>query len=148
MDTPESPQASPALRAREVLRALVQKGGRRQLLLLFLFVVLVAMAGRSGTAGPATTHAEAHAPAGRVHPPITSDLALAQSGRQSPEALAVDNLLSRYDALIRLVETRALDHPGQPAPAELDDLRALRARLYEITRRALSSAAPLDTTSD
>lgn len=145
MDAPDSPQETTSLRPRAFLGALLQRGGRRHLLLLALFAVLVATAGRSGTVDSATTEAPGHVATEGIRRPISPDLPL--PGRQSPEALALDNVLSRYDALIRLLETRALDQPGQPDPPELDDLRALRARLYEVSRRALS-AAPRDTTTD
>lgn len=58
----------------------------------------------------------------------------------TPEAVALDILLARYDALIRLLEARSIASPEAPADSSLPELRTLREQTYETARRAVRSA--------
>lgn len=144
MDAPESQDSQNAGRVRALLHAVLQKGGRRQLLLLGLFAVLVVTAGRDGSRASSLAP-ELATP--RVEHAAARELPVASLPSQSPEAVALDNLLSRYDVLIRLLESRAIADPGDPAPA-LAELRTMRARLYEASRRAIQSTAPRGSPPD
>ena len=148
MDAPESRDSQNAGRVRVILQAVLQKGGRRQLLVLGLFAVLVVTAGRGGSRASSPESAAPVARPVRVENPTTGpEMPVASLSRESPEAVALDNLLSRYDVLIRLLESRTIEDPEAPAPA-LAELRTMRARLYEASRRAIQSTAPRGTPPD
>jgi hypothetical protein len=131
---------SPTPRLNRALRHVVQGEKARRLVLLVLFALLVVTAGRG-------TRADAELPvvSSQASPALASvpapepRLSAAQS--RTAEIQALDNLLSRYDALIRALEARGVD-TVQDSSASLTELRTLRATLYDVSRRAIQSTDP------
>lgn len=143
MSVPDAPEARAAGRVHGALRASLQGGrGRSAVLLVIFALVLFGTRGApDGEAPPAVRQASASAarvvPAPRTAPSIgTPRLPLPEA---TPEAVALDNLLARYDAVIRLLEARSIASPEARADSALAELRLLRAQTYEVARRALIS---------
>lgn len=134
MATPE-PGAAGASRAHAIIRNLIQGAGRRNLVILALFAVLVIAAGRTEPSANGTTQSAAPQLTDRAAtaPP---DFPLPTQTRGTSDAAALDNLLSRFDVLIRLLEARGVE-TGQESSA-LAELRALRERVYLTSRKALA----------
>lgn len=132
MGTPE-PQPAGATRARALIRFLFQSGNGRNAAIIVLFGLLVLTA-RGTAPAPATV---GHPPPAAAAPssPI-ADLAATLPANRAPDATALDNLLSRFDVLIRLLEARAVE-TGQDSRA-LAELRALRETVYLTSRKALA----------
>ena len=131
MDAPEQ-QPTGTARAQTLIRSVVHAGGRRNAVILALFAILVVASGRTGS--PADTHRPAAQPA--ADRPV-APLPLHQAPESAPEATAVENLLSRFDVLIRLLEIRAVQN-GHASPS-LIELRALRQSVFEASARAVAS---------
>ena len=129
-----------------VLHALLRNGRGRGALLLALFLLVLFAAGRTSPPGPraappgATGAEQAPRPAEVPTLDAASGTTRAPLPGPPPDAVAVDNLLARYDALIRLLEARALDGRSPRADSALAELRALRGRTYAAARQAVIAA--------
>jgi hypothetical protein len=118
--------------------------------LLGIFVLVLFAAGRAAPgAAPGAAPRVLLDPAASGTPRLTEPRVLpAGTGstpplaESTPETLAVDHLLARYDALIRLLETRSIDGSAAEADSALAELRALRGRTYAAARRAVIGSAP------
>lgn len=139
MSEPDQAEGRREPRGRRILQALIQSRAGRTPVLLGIFVLVVLTAGRAapaaapGPAAPGTVRAAEF----RGFPVGTTSGS--SPAEPSPEALAVDNLLARYDALIRLLEARSIDGRGAVPDSALADLRALRGRTYAAARHAVTS---------
>ena len=117
-------------------------------MLLVLFVLVLFSAGRATPGPPRAAPAPGERPvpetprmadpggghaAGTLRPPLREP---------TPEAVAVDNLLARYDALIRLLEARSLEARAPRGDSALAELRALRGRTYAAARTAVTPGHP------
>jgi hypothetical protein len=116
--------------------------------LLVLFVLVLFSAGRAtpgsprgvpAAGGPTVPESPRMADPGGGHAAGTLRAPLREPG---PEAVAVDNLLARYDALIRLLEARSLEARAPRSDSALAELRALRGRTYTAARDALTGSPP------
>jgi hypothetical protein len=135
--SPTRPRAAAAF-----VQALVRAGGHRMVVGPLFVLTLVILAGRSRAApsalrpaGSAGAALESRAPALMASP------ALGPAQGAADEAVALDNLLTRYDALIRVAEARAFRSGGDDRT--ITELRGLRARTYAAARRALSDSVVL-----
>ena len=144
MFDPDTPEPRAAGRVHGALRGFLQGGiGRSAVLLgIFALVLFGARGAPDREAPPAVREASASAaqavPApraaqavGAYRPPLPE---------ATPEAVAVDNLLARYDALIRLLESWSIGSPDAQADSSLAELRALRGQTYEAARRAVTAS--------
>ncbi|HEU4457251.1 MAG TPA: hypothetical protein VFR81_29550 [Longimicrobium sp.] len=142
MSGPDAPEPRAAGRVRGILHGFLQGGRARGAVLLGLFTLVLfgARGAPDGQAPPAAR--EASAPTGQVVPAPRAAPAVGASrpplAQPTPEAVALDNLLARYDALIRLVEAQSIGSPAARADSALAELRALRGRTYEAARRVSS----------
>ena len=146
MSAPDAPEPHAAGRVHEALRAFLQGGRGRSAMLLGIFALMLfgARGPPDGEAPPAVREASAS-----TAQPVPAPRAAQAVGASrpplpeaTPEAVAVDNLLARYDALIRLLEARSIASPDAQADASLAELRALREQTYEAARRAVGSTPP------
>jgi len=146
MSGADAPEPRPAGRVRGILHGFLQDGHARGAVLLGLFALALfgARGAPDGQTPPAAR--EASASTGQVVPAPRTVPATGASRpplpEATPEAVALDNLLARYDALIRLVEAQSIGSPEARADSALAELRALRGRTYEAARRAVESTSP------
>jgi len=147
-ETDPGAEAPAARRLRGAVAQLLG-GGRSGTLIpvLLLFLVMVGTGRVVPDARPATRAAplsEQVPPAFRGgDPALPAALAPRSPAAEpmSPEGVAIDNLLSRYDALIRLLEGRAIGPRSTGLDTALAELRELRGRTYTAARRALRQGA-------
>jgi hypothetical protein len=119
--------------------ALWQDKKKRYGILLAIFALILFSSGRqtAGGAPPQAAPTPVHAGTSRnwseqlVH--LTRDAA--------PSEAALESLLSRYDAVIRLLEMRIAEAPSASADSVLSELRTLRLQTYSALRRALPPAS-------
>ena len=147
MSGPDAADPRAETRVRGALQAFLQNGRGRSPVLLAIFALVLFAAGRAepGAAPPVVRE-----PAGSGTTQRSSEPRVLAAGtaagpplpEPTAEALAVDNLLARYDALIRLLETRAIHGRAAAADSALAELRALRGRTYAAARRAVIASAP------
>lgn len=141
--TPSGPGPQAGDRVRGLLATLLRGGRGRSTVLLGLFVLVLFSAGRATPGSPRG----APAPGERTVPE-TPRIADAGGGdaaatlrpplpEPTPEAVAVDNLLARYDALIRLLEARSLESQAPRSDSALTELRTMRSMTYAAARRAM-----------
>lgn len=141
MSAPDAPEPRAAGRVHDALQGFLQGGrGRSPVLLAIFALVLFGSRGApDAQAPPAAREAFAStaqiAPAPRTAPVIGTPRSPLPEA--TPEAVALDNLLARYDALIRLLEARSIGRETSPADSALAELRALRGRTYAAARRAM-----------
>ena len=146
MSAPDAPEPHAAGRVHEALRAFLQGGRGRSAVLLGIFALVLfgARGAPDGEAPPAV--GEASASTAQAVPAPGAAQAVGASRPPLPEttpaAVAVDNLLARYDALIRLLEARSIASPEARADSALAELRVLREQTYEAARRAVGSTPP------
>jgi hypothetical protein len=142
MSAPDAPEPRAAGRVHDAVQGFLQGGRGRSAVLLGIFALVLfgARSAPHGQAPPAAREASASSAhvvaASRITP------AAGASRPPLPEAVALDNLLARYDALIRLLEARSIGSPEAPADSVLAELRALRGRTYEAARRTVGSTSP------
>ena len=114
-------------------------------MVLALFALVLFGAGRRAPDAPHPSPARGEAASSesprRAEPPLLSagGTPAATRPEPTPEAVALDNLLARYDALIRLLETRSIGAEGPSADSALAELRALHGRTYAAARRAVTA---------
>ncbi|HEU4457316.1 MAG TPA: hypothetical protein VFR81_29880 [Longimicrobium sp.] len=150
MSGPDAPEPRAAGRVPgALLRGFLQGGRVRSAVLLGIFALVLfgARGAPDGEAPPAVREASASAaqvvPAPRTAPSVGTPRSPLPEA--TPEAVALDNLLARYDALIRLLEARSIASPEARADSALAELRALRGRTYEAARRAVERTSPPTT---
>ncbi|HEX6369866.1 MAG TPA: hypothetical protein VF006_13185 [Longimicrobium sp.] len=146
MSAPDAPEPRADGRVPGALRGVLQGGRGRSAVLLGIFALVLfgARGAPDGEAPPAVREASASTAPGVPAPRATPALGAAGPPlpEATPEAVALDNLLARYDALIRLLEGRSIGSPEAPADSALAELRALREQTYEAARRAVRSTSP------
>ncbi len=146
MSTPDAPEPREAAHAPRALHGLLRNSRGRSALLLGIFALVLFSAGRrapdAANQPPVARDPEA-LPARRVPergaPPAGGVLG-SPFPEPTPEATAVDNLLARYDALIRLLEARSISGQGFPGDSALAELRALRAQTFTAARQAVAAS--------
>jgi hypothetical protein len=142
---PDALEPGGAARVSRVFHALLRNGRGRGTTALGIFALVLFSAGRrapDAADAPAVPRGPDALAASRVlersAPPAGgapgSHLPVA-----TPEAVAVDNLLARYDALIRLLEARSIGGRGSPGDSALAELRSLRARTFAAVRSAVTA---------
>ena len=141
MSAPDPAEPHAAGRVPVTLHGFLQGGRGRSAVLLGIFaLVLFSARGAPDAEAPAVAR-EAPASTAQVGPAprTTPSVGTPRSPlpEPTPEAVALDNLLARYDALIRLLEARSIGSPEAPADSSLPELRALRGQTYEAARRAV-----------
>lgn len=150
MSGPDAAEPRGEPRGRAILHAFLQNGRGRSPVLLGIFLLVLFAAGRAAPgaapgAAPSVLLDPASSGTPRLAEPRVSPASTESSPplpEPTPEALAMDNLLARYDALIRLLEIRSIDGPAAAADPALAELRALRGRTYAAARRAVIARAP------
>lgn len=131
---PPSPAPPAVVRG---LRALWQDGSARGGLLLAIFL-LILVSNRGGNGGGSAPAAQSPGPPDpRSHSVNWSEQLVHLTRNPDPSEAALEGLLSRYDAVIRMLEARAAGAPTTEADTALADLRALRHETYSALRRAL-----------
>ena len=111
----------------------------RTALALGIFVLLIIAANLRTPALPATVQ-EGTADAGRLAISSTSwpqTLLSVATDSSGVSAVAVDGFLSRFDAVIRMAEARALAADDAAADSAVEALRSLRRETYVVMRQAL-----------
>ncbi|HET6229658.1 MAG TPA: hypothetical protein VFE05_06210 [Longimicrobiaceae bacterium] len=105
-----------------------------------LFVLTLVILGTRPHGAPAAPRrmASLGTPSAEPAPGIPIPPAVERAPGAAEEAIALDNLLSRYDGLIRLAEVRDLQSAEHDSA--IAELRGLRARTYIAARRALADS--------
>lgn len=141
MSAPDAAEPRAAGRVLGALHAFPQGGRGRSAVLLGIFALV--LFGARGAPEREAPPAVREAPASEAEPYPAPRAAGALGAARpplpeaTPEAVALENLLARYDALIRLLEGRSIGSPDAPADSALAELRTLRGQTYEAARRAV-----------
>lgn len=143
MSAPDAPEPRAAGRVRGALQDFLQGGRGRSAVLLGMFaLVLFGARGVPGGDAPSTAR-EGSGSTQVVQAPGAASVGTPR--RPLPEAVALDDLLAHYDALIRLLEARSIGRSEVRADSALAQLRLLRAQTYEAARSAVESTSPSGT---
>ena len=105
------------------------------LLAIFLLILVSNRGGNGGGSAPAAQSPDPPDP--QSHSVNWSEQLVQLTRNPDPSEAALESLLSRYDAVIRMLETRAASASTTEADTALADLRALRLQTYSALRRAL-----------
>lgn len=143
MSSPEPPEPAAARRLRAVVHNLLTARRGRTTLGLGIFLLVLIAASRGGAdvrAVPLAPSPDTLARAGFLQVRVSRpDQAPAVPG-DAPATVAIDNLLSRYDALLRLLEAQAVDSADVKLDSAIAELRALRQQSFHAARTAVQRA--------
>jgi hypothetical protein len=129
---------------RSPLGASFLRSGRGRTALVIGIFLLVVFSARGKTApqpgltgrSPAAISTEAD-----TWPRRLLDLATDSTGAGSGGTVGVENFLSRFDAMVRSAEMKALTTKDPHADSTVHELRSLRRQTYETLRRALPDSS-------